>query len=228
MVGMSDVADNLKRTHEQISSACARAGRRADSVRLIAVSKTKPLKAIEEALAAGQKVFGENYVQEAVEKVEHFPQAEWHFIGSLQTNKVKQVVGRFSLIESVDRLKLALEIAKVAERAGQVQDILLQIHVGDEATKQGLSFLEVPSIIEQLIELKSLRLRGIMSMPPMVEDERVGRSYFASLREACEKWRALVPTLTELSMGTSSDFEWAIMEGATMVRLGTSVFGARK
>lgn len=189
---------------------------------------------IREAFQAGQKSFGENYVQEAVEKVNQFPEADWHFIGSLQTNKVKQVVGRFSLIHSADRLKLIDVIAKAASAAGLVQDILLEINVGGEETKHGASFEEAPALIDHILSLPSLRLRGLMALPPLTDDEKIARANFGRLREALEKWRCermsgeAASHFTELSMGTSSDYEWAILEGATMVRVGTSIFGARE
>lgn len=187
---------------------------------------------IRAAFAAGQRIFGENYVQEAVAKVAAFAEAEWHFIGGLQTNKVKPITGRFALIHSVDRERLADELEKAAAKAGVVQDILLQVHVGSEASKSGVSMDEAPALIERIAGHSHLRLRGLMSLPPLTEDERVGRGYFASLREALEKWRRLLPTdqaarFGELSMGTSSDYEWAILEGATYVRVGTAIFGAR-
>jgi MAF protein len=225
------VADNLGVVMEKIANAAARAGRRADEIRLIAVSKSKPLALIEDAVAVGQRSFGENYVQEAVEKIAAFPTADWHFIGYLQSKKAKQVVGRFSLIHSVDRLKLAEEIAKASAAAGIVQDVLLQIHVGDEQTKHGVTIDEAPSLIETLLGLKSLRLRGLMSLPPLCDSEREARTYFAEIRSVFEKWKCGVCrqnlAFTELSLGTSSDYEWAILEGATMVRVGTAIFGER-
>ena len=231
MAGKS-IADNLRRVEESIAEACTRAKRSSSDVRLIAVSKTKPIAMIEEAMRAGQKSFGENYVQEAVEKVSALPSADWHFIGSLQSNKVKQVVGRFALIQSVDRIKLVRELAKVATAAGVRQDILLQIHIGDEETKHGFGFDEAPSAISEIGELGSLRLRGLMSLPPLLDDEHASRANFARLREALEKWRSNLSSeksrdFTELSIGTSSDYEWAIQEGATMVRVGTAIFGER-
>ncbi len=228
------IAENLNEIRSRIAEACLRAGRSPESVRLIAVSKTKPVSMIREALAAGQKSFGENYVQEAVEKVEQLPEVDWHFIGSLQTNKAKFVVGRFSLVHSVDRQKLADVLAKAAETAGVVQDVLIELNVGGEETKHGVSFEEAPALIDHILGLRSLRLRGLMALPPLTEDERVARANFARLREALEKWRnerlsgEAAALFTELSMGTSSDYEWAILEGATMVRVGTSIFGARE
>lgn len=228
------IAENLQAVNEAIARACERAGRARGDVKLVAVSKTKPLSMIAEAYRAGQLAFGENYVQEAVEKAAALPEAEWHFIGSLQTNKVKQVAGRFHLIHSVDREKLASEISKVCVHSAVVQDVLLQIHVGPEETKHGATIEEAPALIRHALSCSGLRLRGIMSLPPLTEDERVARGYFADLREAFSRWRHSEMSVeqakyfTELSMGTSSDFEWAILEGATMVRVGTSIFGARQ
>lgn len=228
------IEENLNEVRSRIADACQRAGRSPQEVQLIAVSKTKPLSMIREAFQAGQKSFGENYVQEAVEKVSQFPEADWHFIGSLQTNKVKQVVGRFSLVHSVDRLKLADVLAKASDTAGVVQDILLEINVGGEESKHGVIFEEAPALIEHILSLRSLRLRGLMALPPLTEDEKTARANFARLREALVKWRSelfsgeAAERFTELSMGTSSDYEWAILEGATMVRVGTSIFGARE
>ncbi len=227
------LVDNLRDVNDAIAKAARASGRTAYDVRLIAVSKTKSLSLIEEAFRAGQKSFGENYVQEAVEKAKSLPVADWHFIGSLQTNKVKQVVGEFSLIHSVDRLKLASEISKAAEKLDVVQEILLQIHVGDEESKSGVDLESAPKLIEEILGMKNLRLRGIMSLPPLTDDEKTSRGYFSTLRESFLKWQnefrgPEFSLFNELSMGTSSDFEWAILEGATMVRVGTMIFGARE
>jgi PLP dependent protein len=234
MVGMS-VRDNLERVRERVATAAQQAGRSASSVRLIAVSKTKSLLLIDEAHLAGQVDFGENYVQEALQKVEVRPSLKWHFIGSLQTNKAKLVVGHFALIHSVDRSKLAHELSKSAQARGVVQDVLLQIHMGDEATKHGVDFEEAPGLIEEIqSQCPGLRLRGLMSLPPLSEDESISRGYFSRLRSGMENWRTRyfsgegVRLFSELSIGTSSDFEWAVLEGATMVRVGTDIFGARE
>lgn len=233
MVGMS-LENNLKSVAHQIEKACVASGRDPRSVRLVAVSKTKPISTVRSALAAGQQIFGENYVQEALEKSAALPEAEWHLIGSLQTKKVKSVVGHFRLIHSVDRLKLAAEISKAASKMDVVQDILLQIHVGNEETKSGVSFEEAPSIIREILALPNLRLCGLMALPPLTTDEGKGRAAFASVRDALVRWKSelmigqAAEDFCELSMGTSSDFEWAILEGATLVRVGTSIFGARE
>lgn len=226
-VHVDEIAARLAAVNEKIERACARAGRKPGDVKLLAVSKTKPLELIQAAFAAGQRSFGENYVQEAVEKVARFPEADWHFIGSLQSNKAKQVAGRFSLIHSVDRARLADELAKAASAAGVVQDVLVQIHIGDEATKHGVTIDEAPALIECVRGHASLRLRGLMSLPPLSDDERVARGYFSEIREAFENWKKSSQDFNELSLGTSSDYEWAILEGATMVRVGTAIFGER-
>lgn len=232
LTAQKEIARNLTRVHEKIAAAAQRAGRAVSSIRLIAVSKTKPLEFVRAALAAGQHSFGENYVQEAVEKVAGLPEADWHFIGSLQTNKAKQVVGRFSLIHSVDRIRLADELAKAAAAEGVVQDVLVQVRVGDEETKHGADIAEGAALLAHISRLSALRPRGVMALPPLSEDESVARGYFAQVRRAFEEWRSIPGidrlAFTELSLGTSSDYEWAILEGATMVRVGTAIFGARQ
>lgn len=223
------ISDRLKQVRKRIAAACVRAGRAPSDVRLVAVSKTKPAELIRETIAAGQTVFGENYVQEAVDKINQFPRAEWHFIGSLQTNKAKQVAGRFALIHSVDRLKLAHALDAALDA---VQPILLQVHIGDESTKHGFSLEELPQAAKDISQLRHLSIRGLMALPPLEDSEEKSRVHFAKLREALEIVKAQLPPeqrglVRELSMGTSGDLEAAILEGATLVRVGTDIFGAR-
>ena len=238
---IESVADRIKKIQDEIANATIRAGRAFNEVELLAVSKTKPIELIREAFAAGQIKFGENYVQEAVGKAEIFPEPEWHLIGSLQTNKIKFLKNHFKMIQSVDRERLATELDKELEKTRACssdelnfppQDILIQVHIGDEATKQGAGFDEVPKLIEVINGCRHLRLRGLMSLPPQTDDERIGRGYFASLRNALETWKSCLPPearscFDTLSMGTSHDFGWAIQEGATMIRVGTAIFGSR-
>lgn len=238
---IESVADRIKKIQDEIANATIRAGRGLKDVELLAVSKTKPIELIREAFSAGQIKFGENYVQEAVEKAELFPEPEWHFIGSLQTNKIKFLKNHFKMIQSVGRDRLATELNKELDKirarsstevSFSPQDILIQVHIGDEATKQGAGFNEVPKLIEVINGCPNLRLRGLMSLPPQTDDERIGRGYFASLRNALETWKSCLPPearscFDTLSMGTSHDFEWAIQEGATMIRVGTAIFGSR-
>ncbi len=227
------VAQNLARVRARIEAACVRASRSVSSVRLVAVSKTKPNDLIKEALAAGQTVFGENYVQEAIAKIGAFPEGEWHFIGSLQTNKSKQVAGTFALIHSVDRLKLATSLNQALEsKTGVVQPILLQVHIGDESTKHGFSLGELAQAAREISAMKQLSIRGLMALPPLEESEDKSRAHFAQVRDALEVVRQAVSpeqraVIRELSMGTSGDLEAAILEGATLVRVGTDIFGAR-
>ena len=232
MAGMS-VVDNLRALQTQIASTAKQFGRDEGDVKLVAVSKTKPLSMIDEAVRAGQKIFGENYVQEAVEKIGQRPNLEWHFIGSLQTNKVKDIVGQVDLIHSVDRTKLEREISKEAQKKSIIQDVLLQLHVGDEATKHGFSADELLKDISEIHSLPGLRLRGLMSLPPLSEDIEVSRSYFREVKQMQQKLLSLLPksvaqTFSILSMGTTSDFSAAIAEGATHVRVGTAIFGERE
>ncbi len=225
------IAENLKHIRSEIAAACMRAGRAVEDVQLIAVSKTKPLENILEAAALGQTDFGENYVQEAVDKVQQAPHLNWHFIGRLQSNKVKLVVGRFKLIHSVDRMKLAQVISEQAVHLGLRQDILLQIHIGAEETKAGFLLSEANDTISQCLLLPGIRLRGIMALPPLTDSESQGRSWFRELKDAQAHWRQLYfsdsSDFSHLSMGTTHDYIWAIEEGATFVRIGTAVFGAR-
>ncbi|MES2965226.1 MAG: YggS family pyridoxal phosphate-dependent enzyme [Bdellovibrionota bacterium] len=230
---MSDVAENIATVNELIARAAVRAGRAPNDVRLVAVTKTKPIEMIDAAVVAGQKIFGENYAQEAASKMDARPELEWHFIGSLQSNKVKLVAGRAKLIESVDRVKLGEEIARVALVKGVVQDVLLQVNVGNEGTKHGIDPSEGLDTVARLASIEGLRLRGLMSLPPIGEEESVARARFAELRSYLDSWRggltgASKASFTELSMGTSSDFEWAILVGATLVRVGTRLFGPRE
>lgn len=232
MAGKS-VAENLKAVREKIAAAAKNAGRDPSQIHLVAVSKTKPLELIAEAVAAGQTVFAENYIQELVPKVEAKPNLEWHFIGRIQSNKLKSIVGIVSLIHSVDRPKIAAEISGLAQRKGTTQDILLQVHVGDETTKGGAKLDDLDDFLKEVLLMPGVRVRGLMSLPPLAEQEEVARGYFSQVNSAFMKLRNKItePALREkfdiLSIGTSSDFEWAILEGATHVRVGTAIFGER-
>lgn len=232
MAGRS-VVENLKSIREKIATAAEKAGRDPSQIHLVAVSKTKPLELIDEAVQAGQKIFAENYVQELIPKAEARSRLEWHFIGRLQSNKIKQIVGLVSLIHSIDRSKLAAEVSGVAQRKGVTQDILLQVHVGDEATKGGAKIDDLEDFLKEVLLMPGIRVRGVMSLPPLTEQEEVARGYFSQVHSAFLKLKNKItdPAIREsfdiLSIGTSSDFEWAIYEGATHVRVGTAIFGER-
>jgi pyridoxal phosphate enzyme (YggS family) len=231
----SQIQQNLESIRERIATAEKKVRRKAHSVSLIAVSKTKSAGAVNEAIEAGARSFGENYVQEALKKIEQVgfeKKIQWHFIGNLQSNKSKQVVGHFETIQSVDRLELALALNKAALEKAIHQKILVQIKLGGEITKGGILPEESPRFFEDLSKLKHLRIEGLMSLPPIGTDPSISRKYFSQLFEYREKWQRHISsecgTFTQLSMGTTHDFEVAIEEGATMVRVGTAIFGARE
>jgi len=227
MVGQS-IAENLEKVRARILSACQRVGRNSSEVRLVAVSKTHSTEKVREAFAAKQKLFGENYAQEAVPKQQALPQAEWHFIGALQSNKVKQIIGGFALIHSVDRESVLKEISKRAVERGVTQDILLEINLAAESSKSGVDWNAAEALYQSARQLPGVRVRGLMGMPPPGAAE-ASRSYFRELREKLSEWKRTFndEALCELSMGTSQDFEVAIEEGATLVRIGTDIFGQR-
>ncbi len=225
------ISERLAVIRERIEQACNRCGRDPAQVRLVAVSKKKPAAAIEQAWQAGQRLFGESYVQELTEKAPRVTApVEWHFIGGLQSNKVKYLRGRVSLIHSVDRLSLAREISRQWQKDGGVADILLQVNLAREASKRGATEDEVLELAPRIAELPGVRIRGLMTLPPYEENPEEVRPYFRRLRQLAEQMASLgLPgaAMRELSMGMSHDFEVAIEEGATLIRVGTAIFGAR-
>ena len=220
---MSKIADNAAQVRDRIASAAKRAGRLPEDITLAAVSKRQPAEAITEALAAGLTQFGENYVQEAAEKRSLVTGGHWHLIGHLQSNKSKQAVALFDLIQSVDSVKLAREIGRQALAAGKTQAILLQVHLGDEDTKTGVSPEAALDTAAEMVEINGLALRGLMGVPPLAVDPR---PYFVQLRTLFEQMPP--DTRQTLSLGMSGDYVTAIEEGATLVRVGTAIFGARQ
>jgi hypothetical protein len=225
------IRENIEGIQARIAAACARVGRNPAEVRLVAVSKTKPAALIEEAAAAGQRLFGENYVQEFADKAEQVrAPVEWHFIGALQSNKVKYLRGKVTMIHSLDRLSLAEEINRQWAKLDRPVDVLLEVNLGDETSKAGTGEEEAIDLVRRVAELPCLRLRGLMALPPWLDDPEEVRPYFRRLRELAMRIEALkIPgvTMAELSMGMSNDFEVAIEEGATLVRVGTAIFGER-
>ena len=225
------IADNLLQIGERMRIAAERASRDPSSVRLVAVSKTQPAEAVAAAVAAGQGLFGENYVQEFLDKSRQLPDSiEWHFIGSLQSNKVKYLAGLTSLIHSVDRISLAREIDRQWEKSGKPCDILLQVNISGEETKSGTTTAGVIELAREAAALPHLRIRGLMTMPPFYDEPERARPYFRELRCLAERIEAeKIPgvVMEELSMGMSGDFEVAIEEGATLVRVGSAIFGER-
>ena len=224
------IRDNLKVVESNIENACKKAGRNTEDVTLICVSKTKPTSMIYEAMDCGYTAFGENKVQELCNKYEEInnPDLQWHLIGHLQTNKVKYLVGKVELIHSVDSLHLAEQIDRVAKKKNVIQDVLIEINVGCELSKGGISIEETPLIIKNISEnFKNLRVKGLMTMFPHVDDNEL-------IEELCVKMRNLYDNLKGqgyefeyLSMGMSNDYEIAIKNGSNLIRLGRTIFGQR-
>ena len=211
----------------RINAACARVGRDPQTVQLIGASKTVEAARLEPFFMAGLHNFGENYIQEGSAKVQWFRErdlkAHWHFIGALQSNKAREAVAHFELIHSLDRLSLARELNKEARVIGKVQRVLIQVNVGDEASKSGVDVEKLEELYEKVAQMENLKVEGLMSLPPYDEDAEKTRPYHRDLRELSVKL-GIGP---ELSMGMSRDFEVAIEEGATKIRIGTALFGAR-
>ncbi len=228
---MKSIAVNLQHIRQQIAAAAVAAGREPASVRLVAVSKTQPAEAVSEAALAGQLLFGENYVQEFTAKAAAVrEEVEWHYIGSLQSNKVKYLAGLVTMIHSVDRLSLAEEIDRQWGRLGRICQVLIQVNISREATKSGTGTGELLELVRQSAALPHLRVKGLMTMPPFFADPEGARPYFRELaRLAREIAAAGIPAVEmgELSMGMSGDFAVAIEEGATLVRIGSAIFGER-
>lgn len=226
------IGENLLHIRELIAAAARRAGRAPEAVRLVAVSKTKPAAAVDEAARAGQQLFGENYVQEFTAKArEVCAPVEWHFIGALQSNKVRQIAGLVTLIHSVDRLSLAQEIERQWAKLDAVCDVLIQVNIAGEATKSGTTAADLITLVKEVAALPHLRVRGLMTMPPFFDDPEGARPYFRELKRLAGVVAAEnIPgvAMEELSMGMSGDFEAAVEEGATLVRIGTSLFGERE
>jgi pyridoxal phosphate enzyme (YggS family) len=225
------VPENLKLVMDRIAAAATRAGRDPSSIRLVTVTKTVSLDRIREAVAAGASLLGENRVQEAKEKIEALgPIAHWHLIGHLQTNKAKYAVRLFDLIHSVDNIELAAELDRQAPKAGKAQDVLVEVNIAGEAQKAGVALTDAAELVRETAKLKNLRIRGLMTMPPYAEDPEASRPHYRRLRElaaAIAEENIAGVSMAELSMGMSGDFEVAVEEGATLVRVGTAVFGGR-
>ncbi len=225
---MSSIKENYLKVTERIERAARRVGRDPKEVKLVAVSKTVEAARIKEAIEAGVSILGENYVQEAQKKIEEIGKpVAWHFIGHLQSNKAKYAVRLFDMIHSVDSLTLAEELNRRAEQVGQVAKVMIEVNISGEATKFGTDEEKVLSIVRGILNLGHLSLEGLMTMPPYFDLPEMSRPYYTKLRELKERMvREGVP-MKELSMGMSHDFEVAIEEGATYVRVGTAIFGER-
>jgi pyridoxal phosphate enzyme (YggS family) len=229
-----NVVDNISAVHKRISHAAMRAGREPEEVKLIAVTKTVEAGRVLEAIDAGLRVFGENRVQEAKEKISNLKsqisnlKIEWHLIGPLQRNKAKYAVRLFDLIHSLDSRGLAEELDKHARSTAKVQDVLVEVKLSPEESKHGVSREGLLDLLRATGELKNLRVRGLMTIPPVSSNPEDARSCFRELRKLRDGLEEQGFSLPELSMGMSDDFEVAIEEGATMVRIGSAIFGERK
>jgi len=226
------IASNLADIRARMASAAQSAGRDPSSVRLIAVSKTFPLDAVREAFDAGQRDFGENRVQEGLQKIERSADLSirWHLLGHLQTNKARKAASAFAMIQSVDSVEVLQKLDRGAADEGQTPELLIQVDLAGEATKFGAPPAEVPRLFDAAAACRAARVVGLMTLPPLPDTPDDARRWFRQLRELRDGWQASgVPSalLRELSMGMSGDFEVAIQEGATMVRVGTAIFGSR-
>ena len=228
---MGSIADNLARVKERMAEAAIRSGRRPDSVKLVGVTKTVEVDRIKEAVSAGLQIVGENYIQEARDKIRELESpVNWHFVGRLQTNKAKYAVRLFDLIQTVDSFRLAKELNRRTQPLGRAIPILIQINLASETSKGGVNPTQCLSLIKQVSTLEYLQVRGLMTMPPFFDQPERARPYFAQLRKLSQEiTEAQLPgiEMNELSMGMSGDFETAIEEGATLIRVGTAIFGER-
>lgn len=218
------IIDNVSMVYKRLSHAAMRAGRNPEDIRLVAVSKTVEAERLREAVETGQRIFGESRVQEAAEKIAELAglNIEWHMIGHLQKNKAKKAVELFEMIQSVDSLELMSLLNGYAAASGKVQRALIEVNMAGEASKHGVPEAEVDALLKKAEGMNNLRIEGLMGIPPYFEDSEGSRPYYKKLRGLSERYK-----LRELSMGMTHDFEVAIEEGATMVRVGTAIFGER-
>ncbi len=224
------MAQRLQQTLQEIESAARKAGRKSEEIRLIAVSKLHPSQAVDALARAGHRDFGENYVQEALDKQKQVLHQDlnWHFIGRIQTNKAKYLPGKFHLVHTIDSEKLALALDKRCQNEGLDQAVLLQVNLAGEEQKGGIQGEETVRLAESVVASKRLLLSGLMCMPPFFDDPERSRPYFAALRSLKEELESrLGAHLPHLSMGMSNDYLQAIEEGATLLRIGTKIFGER-
>lgn len=229
---MNDIAHNLAQVRDKISAATTRCGRASEEVTLLAVSKTKPASAVAEAIAAGQRAFGENYVQEGVDKIRHFQDEgieglEWHFIGPLQSNKSRLVAEHFDWCHTVDRLRIASRLSEQRPTHLPPLNILIQINISDEESKSGIALSELDALAEQVVALPGVRLRGLMAIPAPVSDFERQFAVAQQMAVAFDALKLRYPAVDTLSLGMTEDMDAAIAAGSTMVRIGTAIFGAR-
>jgi len=229
---MNDIAHNLAQVRDKISAAATRCGRASEEVTLLAVSKTKPASAIAEAIDAGQRMFGENYVQEGVEKIRHFrekgtAELQWHFIGPLQSNKSRLVAEHFDWCHTVDRLRIASRLSEQRPAEMPPLNVLIQINISDENSKSGIALEALDQLADEVAALPGLKLRGLMAIPAPESDYDRQFAVARQMAVAFEALKTRFPTVDTLSLGMTDDMAAAIAAGSTMVRIGTAIFGAR-
>jgi pyridoxal phosphate enzyme (YggS family) len=226
---MKSIAENLERVQEQIAYAAAKVGRAVDEIEVVAISKTHEAAKVREAIEAGQTLFGESRVQEARVKIPELPSnLRWHFVGHLQKNKIRHALPLFELIHSVDSLALAQEVNRIAEEDGLHPRILLEVNVAGEGSKFGFGPDRLRAEMESLLAFSRLSILGLMTIPPLAEEAEASRKYFVQLRELRDRLQMEFHVdLAQLSMGMTQDFAVAVEEGATLVRVGTAIFGER-
>jgi pyridoxal phosphate enzyme (YggS family) len=226
---MASIAENIFRVGQQIAEAAQACGRAPEAVTLLAVSKTQSAATVREAYAAGQRDFGENYVQEALDKIGALPLPGlvWHFIGPLQSNKTRDIASHFDWVHSVDRLKIATRLNEQRPAGMAPLNVCIQVNISEEDSKSGVAMADVEALCEALQSLPNLRLRGLMAIPAPCEDPVAQRAVYAPLTALLRQLQARYPGMDTLSIGMSADFAAAIAEGSTLVRVGTAIFGAR-
>jgi pyridoxal phosphate enzyme (YggS family) len=226
---MNSIAENLQRVREQVAQAALKAGRPLEEIELVAITKTHPAEKVREAIEAGQTLFGESRVQEARRKIPELPSnVRWHFVGHLQKNKVRHALPLFEFIHSVDSLALAEEINRIAQEEGLHPRVLLEVNVGGEGSKFGFTPEKLRTELESLLALPRLSILGLMCIPPIAQEVEASRKYFVQLREFRDSLQTEFRVdLAQLSMGMTQDFWIAVEEGATLVRVGTAIFGER-
>ena len=226
---MNSVSENLERVREQIARAAAKVGRAASGIQLVAITKTHPAEKVRDAIEAGQNLFGESRIQEARAKIPELPSnVRWHFVGHLQKNKIRQALPLFEMIHSVDSLGLAQDMNRIAQEEAMHPRVLLEVNVAGEGSKFGFQPDKLCQQMEELLSLPRLSILGLMTIPPLAEEAEASRKYFVRLRELRDRLQtAFRVDLAQLSMGMTQDFPIGIEEGATLVRVGTAIFGER-
>ncbi|RDH82884.1 MAG: YggS family pyridoxal phosphate-dependent enzyme [endosymbiont of Galathealinum brachiosum] len=225
----SNIAENLTQIQLNISEYCLKYQRNPQDVKLLAVSKTKPAEDIRKAFDAGQTCFGENYLQESISKIHELSDIdiEWHFIGAIQSNKTRELAENFAWVHSVDRLKIAKRLSNQRPDALPPLNICLQVNISEEESKSGFTINEIETVVDEVIALPNLNLRGLMAIPAKSENLQAQRKAFAEMKSLLQILQTKHPQINTLSMGMTGDMEAAIAEGSTMIRIGTAIFGAR-